>query len=186
VSRFGDLEFVENIHQYSSRVVGRELSCKRVGPWITIRPTNPPLTLAAAPLFPPWDVAAAPSPLLSLGRPPSPIFFLLKPLQPSPYKTLAPPHFSPSSKVQPSRVVLRRVAAISIGVWREEGGREEPKVNLWLTFVVFVLQSIGLCVYLCESVEVLSRNFVSGWTAVVLGISGNFRGLISGNQWIIM
>jgi hypothetical protein len=32
VSRFGDLEFVENIHQYSSRVVGRELSCKRVGP----------------------------------------------------------------------------------------------------------------------------------------------------------
>jgi hypothetical protein len=30
---------------------------------------------------------------------------------------------------------------------------------------------------------VLSRNFVSGWTAVVLGISGNFRGLISGNQW---
>jgi hypothetical protein len=45
-----------------------------------------------------------------------------------------------------------------------------------------VLQSIGLCVYLCESVEVLSRNFVSGWTAVVLGISGNFRGLISENQ----
>jgi hypothetical protein len=56
-------------------------------------------------------------------------------------------------------------------------------VNSCLTFVVFVLQSIGLCVYLCESVEVLSRNFVSGWTAVVLGISGNFRGLISGNQW---
>jgi hypothetical protein len=46
-----------------------------------------------------------------------------------------------------------------------------------------VLQSIGLCVYLCKSVEVPSRNFVSGWTAVVLGISGNFRGLISGNQW---
>jgi hypothetical protein len=30
---------------------------------------------------------------------------------------------------------------------------------------------------------VLSRNFVSGWTAVVLGISGSFRWLISGNQW---
>jgi hypothetical protein len=29
---------------------------------------------------------------------------------------------------------------------------------------------------------VLSRNFVSGRTAVVLEISGNFRGLISGNQ----
>jgi hypothetical protein len=56
-------------------------------------------------------------------------------------------------------------------------------VSLCLTFVVFVLQSIGLCVYLCESVEVLSRIFVSGWTAVVRGISENFRGLISGNQW---
>ena len=56
-------------------------------------------------------------------------------------------------------------------------------MNLCLTFVVFVLQAIGLCVYLCESVDVLSRNFVSGWTAVVLGISGNFRGIISGNQW---
>jgi hypothetical protein len=76
------------------------------------------------------------------------------------------------------------VAAISIGVWREEEGRrEEPKVNSCLTFVVFMLQSIGLCVYPCESVEVLSRNFVSGWTAVVLGISGNFRWLISGKQW---
>jgi hypothetical protein len=56
-------------------------------------------------------------------------------------------------------------------------------VNLCLTFVVFVLQTIGLCVYLCESVEVLSKNFVGGWTAVVLGISGNFRRLISGKQW---
>jgi hypothetical protein len=30
VMRFGDLKFVENIHQYNSRMVGRELSCKRV------------------------------------------------------------------------------------------------------------------------------------------------------------
>jgi hypothetical protein len=66
---------------------------------------------------------------------------------------------------------------------KKEGGREEPKVNSCLTFVIFVLQSIGLCVYLCVSVEVLSRNFVSGWTAVVLGISRNSLGLISGNQW---
>jgi hypothetical protein len=46
-----------------------------------------------------------------------------------------------------------------------------------------VLQSIWLCVYLCESVEVLSRKFVGGRTAVVLVISGNFHGLISENQW---
>ena len=46
-----------------------------------------------------------------------------------------------------------------------------------------MLQSIGLCVYLCESVEVLSRNFVSGWTAVVLRISENFSWAISGDQW---
>jgi hypothetical protein len=65
---------------------------------------------------------------------------------------------------------------------KKKGGREEPKVNSCLNFVVFVLQSIGLCVYLCESVEVLYRNFVSGWTAVVLGILENFHGLISGNQ----
>jgi hypothetical protein len=72
---------------------------------------------------------------------------------------------------------------LEFGGRKKEGGREEPNVNLCLTFVVFVLQSIGLCVYFCELVEVLSRNFVSGWTAVVLGISGNFRGLISENQW---
>ena len=123
---------MENIHQYSSRVVGRELSCKRVGPRIAIRPTNPPLTLAAPP--PPF------SPLCCCSRrfpfpfswtpPPSPIFFLLKHLQPSPPKTLAaPPISSPPSKVQPSRVVLRRVAAISIGVWREEEGRRKGRTQ---------------------------------------------------------
>jgi hypothetical protein len=87
--------------------------------------------------------------------------------------------------VQPSRVfsVVWLRSQLEFGGRNKEGGREEPKVISYLTFVVFVLQSIGLCVYLCESVEVLSRNFVSGWTAVVLEISGNFRGLISGNQW---
>ena len=128
VSRFGDLEFVENIHQYSSRVVGRELSCKRVGPRIAIRPTNPPLTLAA-PLFPPCVVAAAASPPLSLGRPP-----LSHLLPPQTFAALTtqnpscpPPISSPPPKVQPSRVVLRRVAAISIGVWREEEGRRKGR-----------------------------------------------------------
>ena len=64
-----------------------------------------------------------------------------------------------------------------------EGGKEEPKVILRSFFLVFVLQSNWLHVYLCDLVEVLSRNFVGGRTAVVLGISGNFRGVISGNQW---
>jgi hypothetical protein len=48
---------------------------------------------------------------------------------------------------------------------------------------LIVLQSNRLYVYLCESVEVLSRNFVGGRTAVVLGISGNFSWEISGDQW---
>jgi hypothetical protein len=48
---------------------------------------------------------------------------------------------------------------------------------------LIVLQSNRLYVYLCESVEVLSRNFVGGRTAVVLEISGNFSWEISGDQW---
>jgi hypothetical protein len=43
-----------------------------------------------------------------------------------------------------------------------------------IIFFVFVLQSIWLHVYLCESVEVLSRIFVGGRTAVVLSVSGFF------------
>jgi hypothetical protein len=50
-------------------------------------------------------------------------------------------------------------------------------------FVVFVLQSNWLHVYLCDLVEVLSRNLVGGRTTVVLGISGNFSWAISGDQW---
>jgi hypothetical protein len=52
-------------------------------------------------------------------------------LQPSSPKTLAapPPFLFPPSKVHPSRVVLRRVAAISIGVWREEEGRRKGRTQ---------------------------------------------------------
>jgi hypothetical protein len=150
---------------------GRELMCERVGPWISIRTTSPPNP--SRPLSPICLATAPPLPLLP------------QELQPPPHKTLAAPH-PPLSKVLPSRLVLRRVAASSqleFGERKKEGGREEHKVNLWLSFVVYVLQSNWLCVYLCESVEVLSRNFVGGRTTVVLVISGNFRGLISGNQW---
>jgi hypothetical protein len=48
---------------------------------------------------------------------------------------------------------------------------------------LIVLQSNRLYVYLCESIEVLSRNFVGGRTAVVLGISRNFLWEISDDQW---
>ena len=50
-------------------------------------------------------------------------------------------------------------------------------------FVVFVLQSNWLHVYLCDLVEVLSRNLVGGRTTVVLVISGNFSWAISKDQW---
>jgi hypothetical protein len=46
---FGDLEFVENIHNKGSRIYlvwrlrwGRELSCGLVGPRLEIRPIIPP------------------------------------------------------------------------------------------------------------------------------------------------
>jgi hypothetical protein len=37
--------------------------------------------------------------------------------------------------------------------------------------------------YVCELVEVLSRNLVGGRTSVVLVISGNFSWAICGNKW---
>jgi hypothetical protein len=48
---------------------------------------------------------------------------------------------------------------------------------------LFVLQFNRLDVYVCELVEVLSRNFVGGQTAVVLAVSGNVSWVFSGNQW---
>jgi hypothetical protein len=90
---------------------GQELTCDRVGPWISIRPTSPP--------FIPLECAPPPSPSPSSQE-----------LQPPPHKTLAPP---PPLQGAPSRWVLRRVAASSqleFGGRKKEGGMEEPKVNL--------------------------------------------------------
>jgi hypothetical protein len=52
-----------------------------------------------------------------------------------------------------------------------------------LVSCLIVLQFNQLYVYLCESVELLFRNFVGGRTTVVLGISGNFSWEISGDKW---
>jgi hypothetical protein len=106
-------------------MVGRELSCKRVGPWISIRPTSLPLTLAA-PLSP-LGIAAAPLPLpFPLDAAPS---HLLPPQALAATTTQNPsrPPFPPLSKVQPTRLVLCRVAASSqleFGGRNKEGGRE--------------------------------------------------------------
>ena len=71
-----------------------------------------------------------------------------------------------------------------------EGGRRKKRRRKGGTqgdfrdhFVVFVLQSNWLHVYLCDLVEVLSRNLVGGRTAVVLVISENFSWTISRDQW---
>ena len=71
-----------------------------------------------------------------------------------------------------------------------EGGRRKKRRRKGGTqgdfrdhFVVFVLQSNWLHVYLCDLVEVLSRNLVGGRTAVVLAVSGHFSWEINGNQF---
>jgi hypothetical protein len=84
------------------------------------------------------------------------------------------------------------VSVVWVRVFHEslEGGRRKKRRRKGGTqgdfrdyFVVFVLQSNWLHVYLCDLVEVLSRNLVAGRTAVVLGISGNFSWAISGDHW---
>ena len=66
-----------------------------------------------------------------------------------------------------------------------EGRRRERSGRIQGDFAIiflFVLQSNWLYVYLCESVEVLSRNFVGRRTAVVLSVFGDFSWVISGNH----
>jgi hypothetical protein len=68
--------------------------------------------------------------------------------------------------------------------WRI-GGKEEKRIQGdFCDYLLFICAAITLnrC-YVCELVEVLSRNLVGGRTAVVLVISGNFSWEISGDQW---
>jgi hypothetical protein len=86
--------------------------------------------------------------------------------------------------VQPSRVVLRRVAAISIGVWREEEGRRKGRTQGEFVF--------NFCCF-CSAINWIMRlslrigrgavhKFCEWVNSSSSRISGNFRGLISGNQ----
>jgi hypothetical protein len=78
--------------------------------------------------------------------------------------------------------LLRVGASFQVENWWEEGRREGETQGDLEVIYVFVLQFIWLYVYLCESVEVMSRNFVGGQTAEVLLVSGDFSWVISGNQ----
>jgi hypothetical protein len=69
--------------------------------------------------------------------------------------------------------------------WREEGRKERGRIQGdFCDYLLFICAAIPLnrC-YVCELVEVLSRNLVGGRTARVLVISGNFSWVISGDQW---
>jgi hypothetical protein len=68
--------------------------------------------------------------------------------------------------------------------WRI-GGKEEKRIQSdFCDYILFICAAIPLnrC-YVCELVEVLSRNLVGGRTTVVLVISGNFSWEIRDNQY---
>jgi hypothetical protein len=71
---------------------------------------------------------------------------------------------------------------LEFGGRKKEGGKGRIQGDFVIIFFVLVLQSNWLYVYLCKSVEVLSRNFVGGRTAVVLAVSGDFTWVINGNH----
>jgi hypothetical protein len=71
--------------------------------------------------------------------------------------------------------------------WRI-GGKEEKRIQGdFCDYLFFICAAIPLnrC-YVCELVEVLSRNLVGGRTTVVLVISGNFCGQLVGISGRIM
>jgi hypothetical protein len=70
-----------------------------------------------------------------------------------------------------------------VGRRKEEKGRTQGDLEV---IYVFALKFNWLYVYLCESVEVLSRIIVGGQTAVVLSVSGDFSWVIRGKSMRIM
>jgi hypothetical protein len=60
--------------------------------------------------------------------------------------------------------------------WREEGRKERERIQGdFCDYLLFICAAIPLnrC-YVCELVEVLSKNLMDGRTTVVLVFSGNF------------
>ena len=157
------------------------------------KPTFPPPN----PSRPSLKAPCGQPPLASFGRHPPPIFPLLS----SPSAAAAPLHSQvscsshllnpsrhPPISSSPSVVLPRRIffVWVQVSIGELVGGRKEEKGGTQgdlEVIYVFALKFNWLYVYLCESVEVLSRIFVGGRTAVVLGISGNFSWAISGDQW---
>jgi hypothetical protein len=117
--------------------------------------SSPPLTLAAPSPIPLWLQPPPPSlfPFVAATPPLSLSFSPQVIAAPPPNPSRPPPLHGASSPLGTPSCGCES----SIGVWRKEegrmeGGKEEPKVILRSFFLVFVLQSNCLHVYLCESV----------------------------------
>jgi hypothetical protein len=157
-------------------MVGRELSCKRVGSWISIWPTSLPLTLAPPPPFLPLGLQPPPFPSPLPWTPPPPISFLLKPLQPPPHKTLAPP-----PPLQGAALPLGSPSCgceLSVGVWREEEGRRKGRTQGEFV-IIFCCLCSAIKLIMClsmriGSVAVQKNRFSGGRTAVVLAVFWEF------------
>jgi hypothetical protein len=144
------------------------------------------------PLVPPLNPSR---PSIPIRLQPPPALFLCGPLPPSlphsqvlaaaiPYNPgRHPPIFSSPSVVLPRLDLLRVGASFK---WRiggkKEGGKVETQGDLEVIYV-FALKFNWLYVYLCKSVEVMSRIFVGGRTTAILVVSGDFSWVTIGNQW---
>jgi hypothetical protein len=133
VVRFRDLEIWEaftsitnlgSIHQYNSRIVGRELSCKRVGPWISIWPTS--LSLTLAPPFP-LGIAAASFPSPFSWTPPPPLSHLLPPQTLAAITTQNSSHPPPFPPLQGAALPRGSPPCGCDLNWSLEGGRRKEE-----------------------------------------------------------
>jgi hypothetical protein len=114
------------------------------------------------------------------------------PLSPSPPMCLQPHHLTLAPHLLLSKVpflvawiyVAWCKSPIGFGGGKKGGRKGRDFKGIFCDYLLFDCAAISLnrC-YICELVEVLSRNLVGGRTTVVLVISGNFSWVISGDQW---